>query len=211
MKKKNRFEDYETNLFQQGFSFVCGVDEVGRGPWAGPMTAVAVRIKNYESRIMNLEINDSKKLTEEKREKIFDQLIKFSDIQYYIAWVSAKEIDKIGLQEANYLVLKKAVKGLEKKIGKKIDYVLVDGYEIKGLGIPQEKIIKGDEKVLSIAIASIIAKVTRDRYMKKIAKKYPQYSFEKHKGYGTSLHLAMLKKFGPCPEHRKSFRPIKNF
>ena len=206
MKRKDKhFIKREKALQKKGFSFICGVDEVGRGPWAGPITAAAVIIKNAEFRMQNLGIKDSKKLTEEKREELFEILTKSKHIEYRVAWISSKEVDRIGLGKANQSVLKKVVEGLKTKP----DYVLVDGFLIKDLKISQEKIIKGDEKVLSIAAASIIAKVSRDRYMKKLAKKYPQYGFEKHKGYGTKQHLKAIKKFGICSEHRRSFRPIK--
>jgi len=206
-KNNIEFEEYEKALYQKGFSFICGVDEVGRGPWAGPITAAAVIILNFKSEILNLGINDSKKLTEKKREEIFEKLICCDNIIYSLSWISSEEIDKIGLGNANQLVLKKAVEGLEEKA----DFALVDGFEIKGLNIPQEKFIKGDQKVFSIAVASIIAKVSRDRYMIELAKEYPQYGFDEHKGYGTAKHIGAIHQFGLCPEHRKSFKPIKEF
>lgn len=208
-KQKNnlkiKFEEYEKALLKKGFSFICGVDEVGRGPWAGPITAAAVIVKSGMLKVESLGVMDSKKLNEEQREKIFEKLIINKDIIYSIASVSAQEIDEIGLGVANQLVLKKAIEGLSKKA----DYALVDGFNIKNIEISQEGIIKGDQKVLSIATASIIAKVTRDRYMIELAKKYPQYGFNNHKGYGTKKHQEAIKQFGLCPEHRKSFKPIK--
>ncbi len=207
MSKELQFKEYEKALNKKGFSFVCGVDEVGRGPWAGPIVAAAVIIKVPNFELKDLGINDSKKLTEKKREELFEILTNDIGIDYFVSWVSAKVIDKNGLGKANQTVLRGAVDGLRKKIGK-IDFVLVDGLEIKSLETSQESIIGGDERVLSIAVASIIAKVSRDRYMRNLARKYPEYGFEKHKGYGTRLHRDNLKKFGICPEHRKSFKPI---
>ena len=207
-KSKNNseteFEEYEKALSKKGFSFICGVDEVGRGPWAGPIVAAATIIKNLNIKNQNLGIRDSKKLSEAKREGIFEKLTNDKNFIYNIASINAQEIDEMGLGVANQLVLKRAVEGLSQKA----DYALVDGFKIKDLGIPNEGVIKGDQKVLSIATASIIAKVSRDRYKKELAKKYPQYGFEGHKGYGTKRHFEALKKFGVCPEHRKSFRPI---
>jgi len=205
LNKKIEFEEYEKALHDMGFSCVCGVDEVGRGPWAGPIVAAATiisQISNLKSQ--NLGIADSKKLNEQQREIIFEELIKNKDIIYSIASISSAEIDEIGLGNANQLVLKRAVEGLVKKS----DYALVDGFLIKDLNIKQERVIKGDQKVLSIAAASIIAKVTRDRYMIELSKKYPEYGFENHKGYGTVKHVEALKKLGVCPEHRKLFKPI---
>ena len=204
--KKSLNMDYEKALSQKGFSFICGVDEVGRGPWAGPIVAVATIIMNHESRILNLPINDSKRLTEARREEIFEIVKDDKNIHHSVAFISAEEIDKIGLGVANHLVLKKAVEGLSQKP----DCVLVDSFVINDLGIKQEKIIKGDAKIFSIALASIIAKVSRDRYMRELAKKYPGYGFEQHKGYGTKKHQEAIEKYGICQEHRRSFRPIRD-
>ncbi|MBI2448209.1 ribonuclease HII [Candidatus Microgenomates bacterium] len=203
-KKQGMPVTYEKALFDRGFSYICGVDEVGRGPWAGPIVAAATIVSNLKSQISNLGVRDSKKLSEKKREDIFEIVKDIKDIEYFVAFISAEEIDKIGLGRANQLVLKKAVDGLSQKP----DYVLVDGFEIGGLTTRQEKVVGGDSKIFSIALASIIAKVSRDRYMKELAKKYPEYGFEHHKGYGTAKHLGAIKKYGICPEHRKSFHPI---
>ena len=198
--------EYEQALLSQGFSCICGVDEVGRGPWAGPIVAAAVIISNIKYQMSNLGVRDSKKLTEKKREELFEILITLPEIEYSVAWVSAEEIDRIGLGVANQLVLKKAVEGLKTKP----DYVLVDGFKINDLmHIPQEHIVKGDEKIFSIACASIIAKVSRDRYMRELHKKYPHYGFDRHKGYGTREHLEAIKRYKLCPEHRRSFTPIR--
>lgn len=205
--KKINFVRQEETLNRKGFSFICGVDEVGRGPWAGPITACAVVIERNDYKFKKLKkmgVRDSKKLDEEKREIFFNILTNDSEIDYSLGWVSCKEIDKLGMAEANNLVLKRAIRGLKIKP----DYVLSDGFLIKKLGLKKEKVIKGDSKILTIAAASIIAKVSRDRYMVELSKKYAHYGFEKHKGYGTKKHQEAIKQFGLCPEHRKSFKPI---
>lgn len=206
--KKINFVRHEETLQRKGFSFICGVDEVGRGPYAGPLVACAVIIEQNDYKVAKLKkmgVRDSKKLDESMREKFFEILIADSEIHYSVGWVKSKEIDKLGMAEANNLVLKRAIRGLKVKP----DYVLSDGFNIKKLGGKQERVIKGDQKILTIAAASIIAKVFRDRYMVDLGKKFPHYGFEKHKGYGTKEHQLALKKFGVCPEHRKSFKPIK--
>ena len=145
-----------------------------------------------------------KKLNEEQREEVFGKVIKNKSLEYALGWVSAKEIDDIGMARAAHLVLRRAVNNLDTKV----DHVMVDGFKIKGLEISQENIIKGDQKVYSIALASIIAKVSRDRHMERLAKKYPKYGFDEHKGYGTKKHQLAIKEFGICKEHRKCFKPI---
>jgi len=205
--KRINFIRHEETLNKRGFSFICGVDEVGRGPWAGPITAAAVVIERNDYKFKKLKkigVRDSKKLDEEKREKFFTILTSDPEISYSLGWVSSREIDKLGMAEANNLVLKRAIRRLKIKP----DYVLSDGLNIKKLSLAKEKIIKGDRKILTIAVASIIAKVSRDRYMVELSKKYAHYGFEKHKGYGTKKHQEAIKKFGLCPEHRKSFKPI---
>ena len=205
--KKINFIRHEETLNKKGFSFICGVDEVGRGPWAGPLVACAAVIERNDYKFAKLKkigVRDSKKLDEKKRERFFNILTSDEEIHYSLGWVAAKEIDKLGMAEANNLVLKRAVRGLKIKP----DFILSDGFNIKKLGGKQEKVIKGDRKILTIAAASIIAKVSRDRHMRELAKKYPQYGFEKHKGYGTKKHQEAIKKFGLCSEHRKCFKPI---
>ncbi|HRY59861.1 MAG TPA: ribonuclease HII [Patescibacteria group bacterium] len=205
--KKINFVRHEETLNKKGFSFVCGVDEVGRGPWAGPITAAAVIIERNDykfTKLKKLGIRDSKKLDEERREKFYEILTSDSGIDFALGWASAKEIDRLGMSEANNLIFKRAIKGLKTKP----DYVLSDGFIVKKLGLKKDKVIKGDRKILTIAAASIIAKVSRDRHMKELAKKYPCYGFDKHKGYGTKEHQTMIKKYGICSEHRKSFKPI---
>ena len=177
---------------------VAGVDEAGRGPLAGPVVAAAVIIENY---IEEFEaINDSKKLTEKKREELYPLIVENCKIGVGI--VDCRRIDEINILNATFEAMKKAVD----EIGTNYEVVLVDGNKkIKGFEGNQECIVKGDGKSLSIAAASIIAKVTRDRIMQETAEKYPHYNFEKHKGYGTKVHVEKILEHGPCEEHRKSF------
>lgn len=180
---------------------VVGVDEAGRGPLAGPVVAGAVYIPKYFDELE--EINDSKKLTEKKREKLFE-IIKEKCI-IGIGIVDEKVIDEINILNATFLAMRKALEEIENKL-EKVDVVLVDGnHKIKEYNKNQEAIIKGDAKSMSIAAASIIAKVTRDKILINIAKEYPQYLFEKHKGYGTKLHREIINEKGICKYHRKSF------
>jgi len=191
----------EKALWNKGLELVAGVDEVGRGPLAGPIVAAAV-IFSPKTKINGL--NDSKKLTSTMREKLYIE-IQEKALAVGIAWLDHKMIDKLNIGKANRLVLKMAVEAL--KIVPQ--YLLIDGKRIKvELPIPQLSIIKGDGKCASIAAASIIAKVTRDRMMQEFHKQYPEYGFDRHKGYGTKEHFAMLEKHGPCPIHRKSFFPV---
>ncbi|MBR2278388.1 MAG: ribonuclease HII [Eubacterium sp.] len=187
---------FENEAYAKGYTCVCGVDEAGRGPLAGPVCAAAVVLP--KGHIIS-GVNDSKKLTEKKREALFD-VIKEEAVAYSIATASEKEIDELNILQATYLAMKRAVEGLGIA-----NYAMIDGNRIPPLDIPAKCIIKGDGKSMSIAAASILAKVTRDRYMLEMAEKYPQYQFEKHKGYGTKLHYQMLDEFGPCELHRQSF------
>jgi ribonuclease HII len=194
----------EKNLWKQGFKCVVGLDEVGRGPLAGPVVAAAIFIKP-NSKFLLKGINDSKKLSEKQREKFYKILTKRQDIKWGIGIISEKVIDKINILEATKLAMQEAIKDL------KPDFLLIDGNLKINCATPQKSIIKGDQKVFSISAASIIAKVTRDRMMEKMHKKYPDYGFNKHKGYGTRAHFANLEKFGPCAIHRKSFYPVRSF
>lgn len=187
----------EKEKIQSGYPLVAGVDEAGRGPLAGPVFAAAVILP--EGEIIE-GINDSKKLTPQKREKLYDEICKKA-LYYSSAMVDEKTIDEINILQATYMAMNKAVQGL----GITPDFVLVDGNGDPKLGISTETIVKGDAKSISIAAASIIAKVERDRYITKMAEKYPQYGFEKHKGYGTKQHTEAILKYGPSPIHRKSF------
>lgn len=193
--------EYEKNALKNGYKFICGVDEAGRGPLAGPVCAAAV-ILPVDCEIEGL--NDSKKLSEKKRELLFD-VITENAIAYSIAYGTLEEIEKYNILEATYLAMNRAIEGLSQKP----DFALIDGNRIpKGISVPCETVIKGDMKSCSIAAASILAKVTRDRLMIEYAQKYPQYNFQKHKGYGTKEHYEAIKQYGVCEIHRLSF--LKN-
>ena len=193
----------EQQLWSEGFSMLAGIDEAGRGPLAGPVVAACVYL---EPSVWIEGINDSKKLSESKREALYHQLMNTQGVHYGVGEASSSEIDEINILQATHLAMKRAYENLNKKI----DYVLVDGLYLP-LDVPSEKIIKGDAKSYFIASASIIAKVTRDQIMKTLDEKYPQYGFKKHKGYGTKAHRNALDKHGPCIEHRKTFEPIKSW
>ncbi len=189
---------FENNAVLIGYKNICGVDEAGRGPLAGPVCAAAVILP------MGLEIeglNDSKKLSEKKREQLFP-IICEKALDYSIGFATEQEIDEINILNATFLAMKRAVEGLKTKP----DYILVDGNRYPKIGDAKEEVVvKGDAKSMSIAAASILAKVSRDRFMLEKTKEYPQYEFEKHKGYGTKLHYEKLAEFGPSPIHRMSF------
>ncbi|MBQ7799617.1 MAG: ribonuclease HII [Oscillospiraceae bacterium] len=187
----------ENALSEQGYSAVCGVDEAGRGPLAGPVYAAAV-ILRPDSEFEGLD--DSKKLTEKKREILFDKIIKEA-VAYKIVAVDHKTIDELNILNATMLAMKSAVEGLSVPA----DYALIDGNKLPKLNCRAQYVIGGDAKIKSIAAASILAKVSRDRYMLELAEKYPQYQFEKHKGYGTKLHYQMLDEHGISDIHRMSF------
>lgn len=199
----------EKKLWKAGFKFVVGLDEAGRGPLAGPVVAGAVMVRNFKFEIFK-KINDSKKLSEKQRNYFYEVITNDKDIKWGIGIVSEKVIDKINILEATKLAMQKALRQAQGKLNGNIDFLLLDGNFKINSSIPQKSIIKGDQKVVSISSASIIAKVTRDRIMEKYHKKYPHYQFDKHKGYGTQLHIKMIKKFGACPIHRKSFRPVSS-
>ena len=189
--------EYEKAALDSGFKVVCGIDEAGRGPLAGPVFAAAV-VLPLDCEIPGL--NDSKKLTEKKREALFDVVIEKA-IAYSVASASEKEIDDINILNATYLAMKRAYEGL----GVTPDMALIDGNRKPGLSCAEETIVKGDAKSMSIAAASILAKVSRDRYMVEMDKLFPEYQFAKHKGYGTALHYEMIRNFGPSEIHRKTF------
>ena len=188
---------YEHRAGEQGFSAVCGIDEAGRGPLAGPVFAAAVILPQH----CEIEgLNDSKKLSEKKRELLFDQ-IQQQAVSYSIAFATEQEIEGINILQATFLAMNRAFSGLSVPP----DCALVDGNRDPHLPVPTTLIIKGDAQSASIAAASILAKVSRDRLMLEIGKLYPEYQFQKHKGYGTVLHRELLLKYGPCPVHRRSF------
>lgn len=188
--------DYDTAV-RNDYPIICGVDEAGRGPLAGDVYAAAV-ILNNETLINYL--NDSKKISEKRRELLYDEIIEKADA-YCIATASVEEIDSINILQATMLAMKRAVEGL--KITP--DIALIDGNKTPELNIESRYVIKGDATSASISAASVLAKVARDRYMKKLAEKYPQYEFGKHKGYGTKLHYEKLAEFGISDIHRKTF------
>ena len=189
--------EYEERIYSEGFSAVCGCDEAGRGPLCGPVVAAAVILP------LGLEIeglNDSKKLTEKKREKLFD-IIKEKAIAYAIAEASPEEIDEINILNASMLAMRRAVEALPVKA----DFALIDGNCSRGFEIPTETVVSGDAKSCSIAAASILAKVTRDRGCKELDEQYPMYGIAKHKGYPTKDHMNAVREHGPSPIHRKTF------
>lgn len=193
----------ESALLRKGYKIIAGLDEAGRGPLAGPVIAVAVII-NPKFKFFK-GVKDSKQLSAKKREEIYEAIKKCPFIKWGIGRVSEKVIDKINILEATKLAMEKAVKSLKKK-AKKIDFLILDGNFSIDVGISQKSVIKGDEKVFSCASASIIAKVERDRIMGKYHKKYPQYGFPKHKGYPTKYHKEMIRRYGLCQIHRKTFK-----
>jgi len=192
-----RMTVYERECYKMGYKLVAGVDEVGRGPLAGPVVAAAVIL---EEGVLIPGVNDSKKLSEEKREYLCDE-IKAKALCCSIGMVDEKAIDEVNILNATYLAMKKALEGLTYKP----EYILLDAVTLKDIDIPQKGIIKGDSLSLSIAAASIIAKVYRDRLMTGYDEIYPNFSFGKHKGYGTSEHIECIKKYGLLPIHRRSF------
>lgn len=189
--------EYENNALNNGYEMICGVDEAGRGPLAGPVYAAAVILP--KGHIVE-GVNDSKKISEKKRELLFDKIIS-ECVSYSVGIATEKEIDEINILQATFLAMRRAVDGLAIKP----DIAFIDGNRKPGLDIEEQVIVKGDAKSANIAAASIIAKVSRDRYMLQMAEKYPQYQFEKHKGYGTKLHYEMIEKYGISPIHRKTF------
>ncbi|OWK27099.1 MAG: ribonuclease HII [Parcubacteria group bacterium GW2011_GWA2_38_13b] len=225
MSNKNREKpDFaeEIKLRERGYKFIAGVDEVGRGPLAGNITAAAVIFPaNFQFSIFPpeadpaqwrdnfQEINDSKKLSAKKREKAYKLLTRNKKIIWSVASVSEKIIDKINIHKATQLAMLKAIR----KLKIRPDFIIIDGNEFRNEnfdGYGKKFIVKADAKTMSCAAASIIAKVTRDRLMARMHKKYPRYGFDKHKGYGTRKHFTALKKNGPCPLHRETFEPLKS-
>jgi ribonuclease HII len=191
---------YESAAMVKGYKNICGIDEAGRGPLAGPVCAAAVILP--EGLVIE-GLNDSKKLSEKKREALFNVITKEA-IAYSIAFADEKEIDDINILQATFLAMKRACDGLEIKA----DYAIIDGNRMPELEIDGETVVKGDGKVPSVAAASILAKVSRDRLMYEYDKKYPEYQFAKHKGYGTKIHNEAILKYGPCEIHRMTF--LKN-
>lgn len=200
-KRLEAMWDIENSLFCEGVDIIAGVDEAGRGPLAGDVYAAAVILPKG---LIIEGLNDSKKISEKKRDMLYD-IIKEKAIAWSVATASVEEIDEFNIRNATYMAMNRALSDLKTKI----DYVLIDGDCIKDCKYPYSCVVKGDSKSASISAASILAKVTRDRYMAQLSEKYPEYQFEKHKGYGTALHIEMLKKYGASEVHRKTF--IKKF
>lgn len=193
--------EFEHKCEHEGYRAICGVDEAGRGPLAGPVCAAAVILP------MDIEIpglNDSKKLSDKKRRELFP-IICDKAVAYGIAFADHSEIDEINILQATYRAMERAIS----KLSVKADFALIDGNRAKDFGLPLETVVGGDGRSASIAAASVLAKVTRDDYMLEMAKTYPQYGFEIHKGYGTKAHYEALTEHGPCPIHRLSF--LKKF
>lgn len=196
----NNMLEYETKLYKEGYKYIAGVDEVGRGPLVGPVVTAAVILpQGYYDK----DIKDSKKISEKKRNELFDKIMKDA-INISIGIKDNKVIDEVNIYEATKLAMYEAIEKLEVKP----DYVLIDAMKLEELTIPNESIIKGDAKSQSIAAASIIAKVTRDNMMYELDKQYPEYGFGKHKGYPTKAHLEAIKKYGVLDNYRFTFGPV---
>ena len=193
--------EYEKAAVLSGFNIICGVDEAGRGPLAGPVCAAAV-ILPTDAVIEGLD--DSKKLSEKKRERLYDEITKKA-VAYCVAYGTLEEIESVNILEATFIAMNRAIDGLKVKP----DFAIIDGNRVpKGIKIPCATLVKGDSKSMSVAAASVLAKVTRDRLMLTYDEKYPQYNFKKHKGYGTKEHTLLIQQYGPSPIHRLSF--LKN-
>ncbi len=192
---------FENEWKEKGFLAVCGVDEAGRGPLAGNVVAAAVIMP--EGLIIE-GLDDSKKLTEKKREKLYDIILEKAICS--IAWATPAEIDEYNILNATMLAMRRAVEGLPMKA----DFALIDGNCSRGFEIPTQTVVKGDARSYSIAAASVLAKVTRDRQCLEMDEKYPEYGFAGHKGYPTKAHMTKVIEFGPCPEHRRSFLSFMN-
>ncbi|MBI5095792.1 MAG: ribonuclease HII [Candidatus Hydrogenedentes bacterium] len=195
-----RMLEFEDEAHANGFARVAGVDEAGRGPLAGPIVAAAVVLSEPIAGL-----NDSKQLTEAQREELFT-LLHRGDNAIAVTMIDPERIDLWGIQSANYA----AMAGSVAKLDPIPEFLLVDGFQIKGCAVPQKSLVKGDSRSLSIAAASIVAKVVRDRTMMELDRIYPEYGFARHKGYGTADHIEAIRRHGPCPAHRKSFAPISD-
>lgn len=196
-ERQEKMKELERRLKGEGYRFIAGVDEAGRGPLAGPVYAAAV-ILPEDVRLDG--INDSKKLSPKKRGELFEEITEKA-VAYAVFSVDEKQIDEINILRATHM----AMNGAVSRLSQKPDYVIIDGNSIGGMEIPHETVVKGDSKSISIAAASILAKVSRDRYIIKMAELYPEYQFEKHKGYGTKEHIEAILKYGASPIHRKTF------
>ena len=192
---------YESAKQQEGFQCVAGIDEAGRGPLAGPVSAAAVILPEAFSHDL---LNDSKKLNAEQREALYEELTQSADIHWSISHGGVDEIETVNILRSTHAAMIRAVETLDPRP----DFCLIDGLDVPGFPLPSGGLVKGDSKSFSIAAASILAKVSRDRLMMDYAVMYPEYGFDQHKGYGTKRHLEALRKYGPCPIHRRSFSPV---
>jgi ribonuclease HII len=193
--------EHEEAWRNRGYRLVAGVDEAGRGPLAGPVSVAAVILP---SGFHHEELNDSKKLSEARRETIYEELVANREVVWSVCLIDVGEIDELNILQATRAGMRRVALGLFQQP----DAVLIDGLPVPDYPFPQEALVKGDSRSFSIAAASIIAKVTRDRYMREAALQHPEYGFDQHKGYGTRAHLAALARHGPCPLHRRSFAPV---
>ncbi len=192
---------YEDAWRKRGHRLIAGIDEAGRGPLAGPVCVSAVVLPDgFEHK----SLNDSKLLTEKSRERIYEELMSCRDLMWSVVMAHVAEVDAVNILQATYAAMRRAALALEPRP----HIVLIDGLPVPDFPLPHEAIVAGDSISLSIAAASVIAKVTRDRFMKEAAQQHPRYGFEKHKGYATAEHLEALRKHGPCPLHRRSFAPV---
>ena len=189
--------EIERACWARGYEMVCGADEAGAGPLAGAVCAGAVILPRE---LVIEELDDSKKLTPKRRDQLFD-VIRERAVAWAVAWADEKEIDELNILNARMLAMDRAIRALNPPA----DYALIDGNRNKGISLVNEMVVKGDTRSASIAAASILAKVSRDRYMEEMAQQYPQYEFEKHKGYPTKRHYELLRQYGPCPIHRRTF------
>lgn len=208
MRKKEEFEippapdmSAEAVAYEAGYRCVCGIDEAGRGPLAGPVVAAAVVLPmGYELP----GLNDSKKLTARRREALYTQLMDDDRVLKCVAEASVQEIDELNILRATHLAMARAAQGITAAV----DFCLIDGLAVPGFPLPSRNLVKGDARCLSIAAASVLAKVTRDHYMQKLAAEFPQYGFERHAGYGTKAHLEAIRQYGVTVHHRRSFAPV---
>lgn len=191
----------EQSAHAEGFTRVCGIDEAGRGPLAGPVVAAAVILPEG---FTLPGLNDSKKLTAKKREALYEALIKDDSVQKSIAQATVEEIDELNILKATHLAMRRAAEGLAGGV----DFCLIDGLPVPGFPIPSRSIVKGDARCLSIAAASILAKVWRDHYMQELHRQFPEYGFDRHAGYGTKAHMQAIREHGATIHHRRTFAPV---
>ena len=195
------FYDFENALAEKGFAAVCGIDEAGRGPLAGPVVAAAVILpEGYQL----AGLNDSKKLTAKKRETLYEKLMADDTVQKCIAHATVEEIDELNILKATHLAMRRAAEGLPHGV----DFCLIDGLPVPGFPLPNQSLVKGDGRCLSIAAASILAKVWRDHYMQELHTRFPAYGFDRHAGYGTKAHMQAIREHGVTIHHRRTFAPV---